>query len=249
MKSFWKIFWEVVSNRQHFSLADRKIKVQLGNPSELEPPNNVQAKRIRTNFVKLAGWQLFGVAISWVGIFQVEVILGGNSAGRNCPGGNFPVGINWVTVFRVGGFMLKNEFRATFKADASINSVMQKIDIFQKVWCSVINRSPASNNMFKVNNRNTRTRGEICSKFTIKTLERHHWFFLNVFHAFSSFYIISFEQVNAGWESSKEVLLNWKRTTRRRSQQKLLHNIIILQIDVLQYSNTATAVKIFEKDY
>ena len=216
MKSFWKIFWEVVSNRQHFSLADRKIKVQMGNPSELEPPNNVQAKRIRTNFVKSAGWQLFGVAISWVGIFQVEVILGGNSAGRNCPGGSFPggscpVGINWVTVFRVGGFML--------------------------------------NDMFKVNNRNTRTRGEICSKFTIKTLERRHWFFLNIFHAFSSFYIINFEQVNVGWESSKEVLLNWKRTTRRRSRQKLLHDIIILQIDVLQYSNTATAVKIFEKDY
>ena len=28
--------------------------------------------------------------------------------------------------------------------------------------------------MFKVNNRNTRTRGEICSKLTIKTLERRH---------------------------------------------------------------------------
>ena len=26
--------------------------------------------------------------------------------------------------------------------------------------------------MFKVNNRNTRTRGEICSKLTIKTLEQ-----------------------------------------------------------------------------
>ena len=29
--------------------------------------------------------------------------------------------------------------------------------------------------MFKVNNRNSRTRCEICSKLTIKTLERHHW--------------------------------------------------------------------------
>ena len=30
------------------------------------------------------------------------------------------------------------------------------------------------NYMFKFNDRNTRTRGEICSKLTIKTLERRH---------------------------------------------------------------------------
>ena len=34
---------------------------------------------------------------------------------------------------------------------------------------------PAGSYMFKVNNRNTRTRCEICSKLTIKTLERRHW--------------------------------------------------------------------------
>ena len=35
---------------------------------------------------------------------------------------------------------------------------------------------PAANYMFKVNNRNTRTRCEICcSKLTIKTSERWHW--------------------------------------------------------------------------
>ena len=32
---------------------------------------------------------------------------------------------------------------------------------------------PAGNHMFKVNNRNTRTRCKICSKLTIKTSERH----------------------------------------------------------------------------
>ena len=31
---------------------------------------------------------------------------------------------------------------------------------------------PAGNYMFKINNRNTRTRSEICSKLTIKTAER-----------------------------------------------------------------------------
>ena len=33
----------------------------------------------------------------------------------------------------------------------------------------------AGNYMFKVNNRNTRTRCEICSRLTIKTQEQHHW--------------------------------------------------------------------------
>ena len=33
---------------------------------------------------------------------------------------------------------------------------------------------PAGNYIFKVNNRNTRARCEICSKLTIKTTERRH---------------------------------------------------------------------------
>ena len=45
--------------------------------------------------------------------------------------------------------------------------------------------------MFKVNNRNTRTRCEICSKLTIKTPERHY--FAPCFTVF----IVNFEQVNA----------------------------------------------------
>ena len=44
--------------------------------------------------------------------------------------------------------------------------------------------------MFKVNKK-TRTRGEICSKLTIKTLERRQWRRSGVF-------IVNFEQVNAG---------------------------------------------------
>ena len=48
--------------------------------------------------------------------------------------------------------------------------------------------------MFKVNNRNTRTRCEICSKLTIKTPERRY------FTPYSSVFIVNFEQINAGWE-------------------------------------------------
>ena len=66
---------------------------------------------------------------------------------------------------------------------------------------------PAGNYMFKVNNRNTRKRCEICSKLTIKTPERrHHWhrsgvFIVNFEHIShcSSVSIVNFEQANADW--------------------------------------------------
>ena len=54
-----------------------------------------------------------------------------------------------------------------------------------KMISSVSN--PAGIYLFKVNNRNTRTRCEICSKLTIKIPERR-----------SSASIVNFEQVNAG---------------------------------------------------
>ena len=47
--------------------------------------------------------------------------------------------------------------------------------------------------MFKVNNRNSRTRCEIFSKLTIKKPERRHWCRFGVF-------IVNFEHVIAGWE-------------------------------------------------
>ena len=45
-------------------------------------------------------------------------------------------------------------------------------------WCSLRCKkqlSPAGNYMFKVNNRNTRTRYEICLKLIVKTPEWRHW--------------------------------------------------------------------------
>ena len=50
---------------------------------------------------------------------------------------------------------------------------------------------PAGNYMFKVNNKNSRTRCEICSKLTVKTSSL---LTLNIFHI-----LFYFEQVNAGW--------------------------------------------------
>ena len=48
---------------------------------------------------------------------------------------------------------------------------------------------PAGNYMFKVNNRNARTRCEICSKLTIKTPERRQWCHSGVF-------IVNFEHIS-----------------------------------------------------
>ena len=48
---------------------------------------------------------------------------------------------------------------------------------------------PAGIYLFKVNNRNTRTRCEICSKLTIKTTERRQW-------RRSSVFIINFEYIS-----------------------------------------------------
>ena len=59
--------------------------------------------------------------------------------------------------------------------------------------------------LFKVNNRETRKRCEICSKLTIKTSKRHHWRHYcqlwTYFTPFSSVSIVDFycRQVNVGW--------------------------------------------------
>ena len=56
--------------------------------------------------------------------------------------------------------------------------------------------NPASNYMLKVNNRNTRTRYEICSKLTIKTPERRQWRRSGVF------IVVNFKHSNIGIANS-----------------------------------------------
>ena len=48
---------------------------------------------------------------------------------------------------------------------------------------------PASMYLLKVNNRNTRTRCEICSKITINTSERRHW-------SLSGVFLVYFERIS-----------------------------------------------------
>ena len=68
--------------------------------------------------------------------------------------------------------------------------------------------SPTHNRhyMFKVNNRNTRLRCEICSKLTTKTPERRQWRRSGVFTVkfehtspCSSVSVVNLMQVNADW--------------------------------------------------
>ena len=65
---------------------------------------------------------------------------------------------------------------------------------------------PAGNCMLKVNNKNTRTKCEICSNLTIKTPKRRHWrrskvFIVNFEDIPTLFYcfVVNFEKVNVGW--------------------------------------------------
>ena len=58
--------------------------------------------------------------------------------------------------------------------------------------------SPGGIYLFKVNNRNTRKRCEICSKLTIETPEQRQYF-----TPYSSVSIFNFEHVIAGWDTLK----------------------------------------------
>ena len=67
--------------------------------------------------------------------------------------------------------------------------------------------------LLKVNNRNTRTGCEICSKLTTKIPKRRQWrrfdvfivYFQHISDLFCSVSIANFEQANAGW---KEIHFN-----------------------------------------
>ena len=50
------------------------------------------------------------------------------------------------------------------------------------LWISETIRYPAGIYLVKINNRNTRTRCEICSKLTIKTPEQRQLITMNIFH-------------------------------------------------------------------
>ena len=72
----------------------------------------------------------------------------------------------------------------------------QKLDVKTLFQFFESYQNPAGNYMFKVNNRNTRTRCEIYSKLTIKIPEC----------GIINFAIVNFEHVMTGWEGATKIV-------------------------------------------
>ena len=66
-------------------------------------------------------------------------------------------------------------------AELNLKGEVKNVNILEQV--------PGGIYQLKVNNRNTRARCEICSKLTIKTLERRHW-------RRSGIFIVNFEHIS-----------------------------------------------------
>ena len=94
------------------------------------------------------------------------------------------------------------KFRTLFKSEFIFNLLG---DIEKMILKWHLSYNPANTYLFKVNNRNTRKRYEICLKITIKTSEWRHWRCSGAFignfeyisHLFLVFLLLNFEQVNA----------------------------------------------------
>ena len=101
-------------------------------------------------------------------------------------------------------FLYLQNFQGYLKSDVSEKKflVWETIEYFSRGVISV------GYCMFKVNNKNTKTRCKICSKLTTKTPEWRDWRrygvsiinFWTCFTPCSSVSIVNFEQVNAGWD-------------------------------------------------
>ena len=73
----------------------------------------------------------------------------------------------------------------------------------RKIFWLYTTRYPVSNYGFEVNNRNTRTRCEICWKLTIKIL----WTYFTPCYSVS---IVNFEHVYASWVLPPEITKTWE---------------------------------------
>ena len=104
-------------------------------------------------------------------------------------------------------FLLLAQKNCNFKYDFyRFKNFLEKLDLH--LTCTRLTLLPdylrikfctAGNYLFKVNNRNTKTRYEICSKLTIKTPERSQVHFVLPFTLCSSVSIVNFEHVIDGW--------------------------------------------------
>ena len=82
-----------------------------------------------------------------------------------------------------------NEIISFERKTASFANYWRQYKIIRNVCNDDSKNIPAGNYRFKVNNRNTGIRCEICSKLAIKTLERRQWRHSGVF-------IVNFEHIS-----------------------------------------------------
>ena len=90
-----------------------------------------------------------------------------------------------------------------FCCSSFFNTVKKTVITDPKQYCKKKNKNCNRFNnkhlaniyLFKIDNKNTRKRCEICSKLTIKTTERRHWPRI-YFTSFSIVSIVDFEQLN-----------------------------------------------------
>ena len=112
-----------------------------------------------------------------------KVRLTAREIGRNDD--NIPRPFHKKKVLRSTLIHTVNNCRSLAIFDEMFQFILHRQCSESNFWCKL----PVGIYMFKVNNRNTRKRCEICSKLTIKT-------------PFSSVSIVNFEQVNADWDRS-----------------------------------------------
>ena len=75
------------------------------------------------------------------------------------------------------------------------------------IW-KKLDATPVAIYLLNVNNKNIRTRCVICSKLTVKTPERRHWYIVNFQHISSSSFIDNFEHI-AGWNIGNVRKKDW----------------------------------------
>ena len=108
--------------------------------------------------------------------------------------------------------------------------------------------------MFNFKNRNTRTSCEICSKFTVKTLERLYCKLWTYFTPCSSVFIVNIEQLNAEWDcfcvyvhdidqcnDSTFLVYYWKKDKQTLKIVWCEHNSIF-KISLIVFQNCAYSV-------
>ena len=116
----------------------------------------------------------------------------------------------WQTAFKKFLQKRSNFLKAVFRKIYLVHSWILFLKKPRNIdWNAIIpHQVPANIYLLKFNNRNTRKRCEICSKFTIKTPEWRHWrrfavFIVNFEHILVPFSIVSlvdFEEVNISYK-------------------------------------------------